>query len=241
MTADTAPPPAMPWTEEADPAERPELLTELGRLPLLPLLEALASALAARRVSLERQGDWVLLASELVLLRSRPPPPRRAGGAAEAAARQRLERRGALPPARAAADWLAARPQLGQAVWGRGAPPREAAAESPAERQLAFWEALLAVLEPRPAEVMPDAGPPAAPPVRRASRALARLRRRMAGAPVPCLLQDALPPLGEGAGARSVRLALADTFLAGLELGREGVLRLEQSTPFGPILLHPAG
>jgi segregation and condensation protein A len=38
-----------------------------------------------------------------------------------------------------------------------------------------------------------------------------------------------------------LRAGVASTFVAGLELAREGVVRLDQAEPFGAIELRPAG
>jgi segregation and condensation protein A len=50
-----------------------------------------------------------------------------------------------------------------------------------------------------------------------------------------------LPPLAANAPDRPLqaRAALAGTFLAGLELARDGQIRLEQAEGFGAVTLHP--
>ncbi|MHA8049409.1 ScpA family protein, partial [Roseomonas mucosa] len=100
----------------------------LGQLSIVPLAEQFVAALEASRgqVPLERQADWLVMASELVRLKAQallPPVPEVAGEApgeaGEEAARQlrRWEEQAAI---RAAAAWLAARPQRGIDVLGRG-------------------------------------------------------------------------------------------------------------------------
>ena len=98
-----------------DLAERQRL--DLGRLSLIDLVEQFvaASAQLASHVPIERRADWLVMATRLVLLRSRllfPATPE-AAEEAEREAAQEIARLDELQFIRSAASWLQARPQLG--------------------------------------------------------------------------------------------------------------------------------
>ena len=78
----------------------------------------------ARRVRLELAADWLVMAAWLAWLKSRLllPDGRRGRREGELAAEVLAARLRELQAIRAAAVWLAARPQLGQDVFARGAP-----------------------------------------------------------------------------------------------------------------------
>ncbi len=213
-----------------DLAERQRI--DLGRISFLALAEQFAAAMTALqdRVSLERRGDWLVMAARLVQLRARllfaPTPEEEAAAAADAAAELRLLTEAAF--IRAAARWLGERPQLGIDVFARpqsGPPPRVAS-------YMALLEACLAVLnaetvapteaqaEPRYQVERPD--------LWRVPDALARMR-----AILPTL------PQGEGRALR-LRAAVASTLIAGLELARAGEARLAQVSD-GAELMISAG
>ena len=87
---------------------------DLGRISILTLVDQFATALDRARglVPLERQGEWLLVATWLVLLKSQlllPADPAAAEQAANAVQAEllALEDRAAM---RAAAAWLEARP-----------------------------------------------------------------------------------------------------------------------------------
>jgi segregation and condensation protein A len=105
---------------------------DLARLSILALIEAFAIALegaAAQHdtrsvASLWRWGDWLVMAADLTLLRSRLllPVDSRDGSEARAQAetlRRRLADRAQIATA---ADWLEQQPQLGREVFMRGQP-----------------------------------------------------------------------------------------------------------------------
>jgi segregation and condensation protein A len=110
-----------------DLAERQRI--DLGRMSILALAEQFVAAMAqlGDRVAIERRADWLVMATRLVLLRSRllfPESPA-AAAAAERDAASELRRIDDLAEARAAAAWLGARPVLGHDVFTRGAPERQ--------------------------------------------------------------------------------------------------------------------
>ncbi|MHB0709394.1 ScpA family protein [Roseomonas sp. FDAARGOS_362] len=222
----------------------------LGQLSIVPLAEQFVAALEASRgqVPLERQADWLVMASELVRLKAQallPPVPEVAGEApgeaGEEAARQlrRWEEQAAI---RAAAAWLTARPQRGIDVLGRGSGAGEAERDLPprAAMVVAFLEATLLMLEGQGQGSAPGdiarVYRPVAPDVWTLPDALAWLRQA---------LEEQLGEvdlLGVGAGRTPApatplrqRSAVANTFLAGLELARQRVVTLRQDSAFGGI------
>ncbi len=102
---------------------------DLARLSIVALVEAFAEALTAalatpdlRSTLLGRWGDWLVMAADLTLLRSRLLVPADAAAAQDAQdeaerLRQRLLGRAEIGRA---ADWLEGRDQLGRDVFGRG-------------------------------------------------------------------------------------------------------------------------
>jgi len=219
-------------------AERQRI--DLGRMSVQALAEQFVAALAtlAATVPLELRADWLVLATRLVLLRSRllfPASPEAAAAAGQevAVALRRLDELGAL---RAAAAWLQARPQLGVDVFARPHP-------APARQTgyVALLEACLGVLRGRAAA--PEAGPayaPVIPDLWRVVDALARIQAQLAAHPDGGELAGFLPPLprDDPAHRQQARAAVASTFLAGLELARDGTLSLNQDKPFATICFY---
>ena len=163
-----------------DLAERQRI--DLGRISVLALVEQFAAAMdcLAARVPVERRADWVVVATRLVLLRSKllfPASPEAVAAAEREAARE-IERLESVRFVRAAAAWLLARPQLGHAVFARptaGPDPRAAS-------YMALMEACLTVLRGREGE--PDAAEavyrPPIPDLFRVPGALVRMRAKLA-------------------------------------------------------------
>jgi segregation and condensation protein A len=110
-----------------DMAERQRI--DFGRMSILVLAEQFVAAMAqlGDRVAIERRADWLVMATRLVLLRSRllfPESPM-AAAAAERDAASELRRIDDLAEMRAAAAWLGEQPVLGQDVFVRGVPERQ--------------------------------------------------------------------------------------------------------------------
>jgi segregation and condensation protein A len=139
---------------------------------------------------------------------------------------------------RAGADWLAAQPQLGQRVFARGQgmpiPPRPQA-----ELYVTFLEATLAMLEGREGQGVepPPTYSPRPPDLWRIADALQRLAALLQQHPTGFPLQRCLPSIPRCAPDRPIRVraALASTFVAGLELARDGTLEFDQREPFAAI------
>ncbi len=220
-----------------DLAERQRF--DLGRISVLDLVEQFVAAMdgLAGRVTPERQAGWLVLATQLVLLRSRlmlPASPAEAQDAEQDAVREerRLEERLRM---RAAVAWLEARPQLGWDTFVR--PSRK---PGRTETTMALMEACLVVLRG------PGNRPEAAPVYRpvlvrlwRVEQALARIRHMLAEDPQGGELAHFLPAMEPGADRlRQARGALAGTFVACLELARQGEVEVEQQVLFEPVRIR---
>jgi segregation and condensation protein A len=109
-----------------DLAERQRI--DWGRMSILALAEQFVAALEqlADRVAIERRADWLVMATRLLLLRSRLLFPENsvAAEAAQRDAAAELRRIDDLAEVRAATVWLGHQPILGQKVFARGATDR---------------------------------------------------------------------------------------------------------------------
>jgi segregation and condensation protein A len=219
---------------------------DLGKLPILALVTgfvtALETALAGQdhTAPLGRWGDWLVMAANLTLLRSRLLLPADAMEAQAAADEADLLRRQLVSRAeiRAAVDWLECRPQLHLEVFPRGR--SEAHVVGRVGDITALLRACLAALS------LPDGAEayrPRPPPVWRVSDAIARILARLSLVPEEGRsLAAFLPPIAAAGPEREswCRVAVSTTFLAGLELAREGRVTLEQPRPWTSIQLHRA-
>ena len=219
---------------------------DLARLSILELTEQLVAALEDRtgQAALERRGDWLVMAADLVLLRAKliAPATPEAAAQAETEAQRRFGQLQELACMRRAAEWIGAQPRLGQDVFGRGR--RERAGQPRGELLVAFLEATLRMLEGtdgQPSDVVPSYQP-AIPALWRIPDAIARVRMLLAGTTEPKPLAWFLPAIGTDGPDLALwrRAAVASTFAAGLELARDGVLAAGQETLFGPVELAPA-
>ena len=225
-----------------DLAERQKI--DFGRMSVIDLAVQFAAALERHgsQVPLERRADWLVLATRLVLLRTRLLFPanaeeERCAGAAAAAEMQLLEDRLFF---RAAGAWLTARPQLGIETFAR--PPREVVREG---GYVALMEACLTVLR-----AVPQAAPapdqpyrPVIPDLWRVVDALAHIPALLAANPEGGALASFLPPIAPDGPDRDrrIRTALGSTFLASLELAREGRIALTQDQPMAECQVRAVG
>ena len=222
-----------------DLAERQRI--DFGRMSILALAEQFVATLErlASSVPLEKRADWLVVATRLVLLRSRLifPQTQEAAVDAEREARSTLRDLDELAAARRLAAWLQERPQLGVDVFGRGTPERR-----PLESgYVALMEACLAVLRREAPEEQsaPTTYQPIVHQLWSLSDAIAHLRQLLADRPegdelASCLLQVFGPKEEETLSARK---AVAVTLMAALELAKNGMASLEQGSAFGPIWL----
>ena len=213
---------------------------DLGGISILALADQFIAAMmaAGRSVSLERQGEWLVIATWLVLLKSRLLLPDAAE--AEEAARnaeaelRRLEEQVTM---RMAASWLAARPQLGREVFTRGTPQ---ANQVPGVGFAALLEAGLIVFRGAPTRAEDAVYRPIPLQLWRVVDAMERMRILLGALPGDTPLTAFLPEMDRD-GAKHPLLArsgIASTLMAGLELEREGVLTLNQETPFAAITVR---
>jgi segregation and condensation protein A len=216
---------------------------DLSPLSILRLTDQLVGAIenSGSGIRLERRADWLVMASHLLLLKAQLLAPASPAAAEEAneEARRRLAQLDELARMRIGAEWLSARPQLGQEVFarGQGAP---AAPRPQAELYVAFLEATLSMLEDREGQgaEVPQTYRPTPPDLWRVSDAAQRITTLLEQHPYDLPLERCVPFV-PAASDRQLRLraALASTLVAGLGLAKDGSLLLNQTQPFGSITL----
>jgi len=214
---------------------------DLSQLPVADVVDQLMVALQEATIPLGRKGDWVVLVAWLLLLRSRlllPVETQPDAAATEDQLRDRLVTRQA---AQALAAWLDQRPQLGHEVFARGQPelPGTSTANQYEVDVIEFLWACAAQFED-------DAAPVDIATVYRPSwrdlysvlDARTHILRLLASDHLP--LERFLPDAPSEDGAKLAlwrRSAVASTLMAGLELARDGVVRLHQEGAFAAITL----
>ena len=227
---------------------------DLTRLPLVALVDQLATALhhAPPATPLGQKGDWVVMTAWLVLLRSRLLLPADDPAGQPEAAVQAAELRDRLvdlQAMQALARWLDRRPQLGRDVFARGQPEDFAAAigAEPDVDVVGFLWASLALFD----EVEDAVDTAAVYQPRRQywdsvvaarARILALLAQAQEGGRLEQFLPDVVEVAmtGEEIPSRVRRgLAWGCTFVASLELAKQGDLTLAQEGLFEPIHVRP--
>jgi segregation and condensation protein A len=235
-----------------DLAERQRI--DFGRMSILALAEQFAAALArfGDEVPIERRADWLVMATRLLLLRSRllfPESPA-AAAVAERDAASELRRIDELAAMRAAAAWLGARPALGHEIFTRGAPERQGVHLDTAYEAdvIAFLWASLTLFEDGTDE--PDTVARYRPlwaDLHSAREAQTRILRMLGEGGDGEELRHFLPQTSAAAEAAeaegpALRLtsAWATTFSASLELAKQGDVDLLQAKAFRSIHLSRA-
>ena len=233
-----------------DLAERERI--DLSRLSVVDMTDQFLAAMVRyeRHVRLERRADWLVLATRLVLLRSRLllPSTAEAGGEAQAEAERELARLQALQVVRAAAAWLEARPQAGRDVFTRPRRERDPRVAS----YMRLMEGCLTILEREEQgqqSAVEGVYRPVIPALFRIPDALARMRRRLADLNKPAPLISFLPKLSGAVPDHDLvaRSAVSSTFVATLELARSAELLLGSGKQFeamaasAPSLSHDSG
>jgi segregation and condensation protein A len=209
---------------------------DLTRMSILAVVDQyLAWIGEARRLRLELAADYLVMAAWLAYLKSQLllPPAQRDDPQIEQQAADFADRLRLLEAVRRTADWLAARPLLGETRWPRGKPEFLAVRrEGPAVAELA--ELLRAY-----AEVIRRAGPTI---VRLRPRrlvtveqALARIARLLTGRDWRSI--ESFLPLEWRSGLIG-RSAVASGLVAVLELTRRGEAEVHQGEPFGPVYVR---
>ena len=217
---------------------------DLARLSLPALVEQMAAALQ-QAVPLGQKADWVVMTAWLLQLRSRLLLP--ADAPAQRAARSEAGRlRGRLVQLRAVqslAAWLDAQPQLGRDVFVRGQPEMVGLSLVAGHETsvVEFLWAAMALFDDEPSD--PDTAPRYRPhwlDLHSIPDARLRIMRLLAASPDGQELDQLLPERTGGAEggtepALKRRSAWTSTFVASLELAKQGKVGLEQNQVFAPI------
>ncbi len=221
---------------------------DLGRLSLPELVDQLATALrdAGGGIPLAEQGDWVVMAAWLLLLRSRLllPADTPAQRKADAEADRLRGSLVALGQVQALASWLDRRPQLGRDVFARGQPEVvgvETATAHEADAIEFLWASLALFDDDLPGPDMAARYRPAWLDLHSVADARERILRLLADAPDGRPLDGLLPEALDVDATAVTRTGLrarsrwTSTFVAGLELAKQGDVTLEQDAAFSPI------
>jgi len=220
---------------------------DLARLSLPELVDQLATALrdASEAIPLAEQGDWVVMVAWLLLLRSRLLLPADTPAQRKADADADRLRRGlvGLGQVQALARWLDGRPQLGRDVFALGQPKQlglETATAHEVDAIEFLWASLALFDDDLPAGDTPPSYRPVWLDLHSIPDARERILRLLADAPDGRTLDGLLPePLGADAGATQTGLRArsrwTSTFVAGLELAKQGDVALAQEEAFSSI------
>lgn len=220
-----------------------DLLLELARRQKVDLHKISVLALAeqylvfveqARRFRLELAADYLVMAAWLAYLKSRlllPAPPKPDEPSAEDLAESLARRLVRLEAIRAAAQKLVERTRLGRDVFARGMPEPVVVTKT-AEWEASLFDLLSAYARERQKHALSHVTVHA-----RTVWSLAEAREalmRLAGVALDwTVLDDYLTAyMVEPAMRKTVR---ASTFVAALEMVREGMLELQQDRAFAPI------
>ena len=211
---------------------------DLRQISMVQLVEQYLAVIGrAAPLRLELAADWLVMAAWLAFLKSALLLPREPGEQPDAddlalRLRRRLERLDAM---RDAGDRLMARDRLDRDVFTRAGP------EGLSSTRQAHWQAslfdiiaaygrisartrpALHIVKPREVETLEDA--------------FARVSALVGTAAEWRAIERFLPAAGSPRWARS---ALASSFLAALELARQGRVELRQAEPFAPLYLRAA-
>ena len=209
---------------------------DLREISILALTEQyLGFVEQARTLKLELAADYLVMAAWLAYLKSAlllPREPQQDPDPDELALRLhlRLERLAAM---REAGARLMARDRVGRDVFPRGAP------EGLRTVRRASWQAgifdLLAAYGQVTSRNRPVLHVVADRPVMTLEAALERLSRLLGTQVRWSAIETFLPPASDMAYRKS---ALASSFLAALELARQGRVELRQAAPFAPLYLR---
>ena len=209
---------------------------DLKAISILALVDQyLGFVKAARAIRLELAADYLVMAAWLALLKSGlllPRDPAAEPDPEELALRLqlRLERLAAM---REAGARLVARDRVGRDVFLRGAP------EGLRTERKAIWQAeiydLIAAYGIVTARTRPVLHVVHTRPVMTLEAALERVSRLVGAAIDWDTIESFLPREAVGAFRKS---ALASSFVAALELARQGQVQMRQASPFAPLYLR---
>lgn len=212
---------------------------DLKQISILALVEQYLDYVdKARTLKLELAADYLVMAAWLAFLKSAlllPGDPEVEPSPEEMALRLqlRLERLDAM---REAGARLMARDRLGRDVFPRGAP------EGLRTVRRSCWQAelfdLVAAYGRVSARTRPVLHVVQDRQVMTLESALVRIEEMVGSAVEWRVIETFLPPEARGRFRAS---ALASSFLASLELARQGKVELEQAAPFAPLFLRAPG
>lgn len=214
---------------------------DLRALDLLALIDQLVAAVSAEAAGpLSQRADWAVTGAELLRLRSAmmlPVHDRRHQEAQDAAARlQRILQ--ARAEGLALAGWLDERAERLPPTWRRGCaePVLQAGRGDDLLQFLWGCVGVFAGFGLQGEDGLTERYVVTPLPFWRFEDALARIRDQLARPPHEATLVALAPPDATGGGGRSPqavyrRAAWASTFMASLELAREGVVVLESCAP----------
>ncbi len=241
---------------------------DLARLPLAELIDQVLATMAWD-VPLPQRADWLVMGAWLLQLRSRLLLPAEAPArqAAEGAADRLRQRLLGLAGIQALAGWLDDRLRLGRDVFARGAPehPETLRPGEPELDVVAFVWACVELFDaglPRP-DTSERYVPQPRLELHSIPDARRRILRRLADAPNGLTLDQLLPDVAPAAAETTAtatksttpdgedmqspqltlrrRSAWTSTFVAGLELAKQGEVALAQDVPFSAVHLALAG
>jgi len=211
---------------------------DLSKISILALVEQYLTFIAdAKRLKLEIAADYLVMAAWLAYLKSCLLLPREeeADPSPEELALRLQLRLQRLDAMREAGARLMARDRLGRDVFMRGAPEglrlvRKAAWQVELYDLIAAYGAVRARTQPAVHVV-------ARRPVMTLDEALARIERLVGARMDWATLESFLPETPDPEFRRS---ALASSFVATLELARQGKLEIEQQEAFAPLYVRAA-
>ena len=218
---------------------------DLTKISILKLAEQYLSFVQqARRRSFSLAADYLVMASWLAYLKSRlllpkPEQPKADEPPAEEIASQLAFRLAKLDAMRRGAEALKARPQLGQAIFGRGDP--EAIKVIPSGRiEGDLYSLMSAYISQRTREASRRYTPatPVAYPLEAARERLRRLLPEMSRWTPLSGVAPLGPAGGETQAGPSRASYVASTLSAGLELVKEGAIEARQLEAFADIYLR---
>lgn len=211
---------------------------DLAKISILALVEQYLAFIAnAKQLKLEIAADYLVMAAWLAYLKScllLPKQPEQDPSPEELALRLQL-RLQRLEAMRDAGARLMARDRLGRDVFMRAGP------EGLRVVRKAFWTTdlydIIAAYGAVRARNAPAIHIVSRRPVMTLEDAIARVERLLGVSLDWSSLEDFLPDTSDPGFRRS---ALASSFVATLELARQGKVAIRQTSPFAPLYLRPA-
>jgi segregation and condensation protein A len=225
---------------------------DLGKIPLLDLVDQLVAAVrdAPPMTPMGQRGDWVVMASWLVQLRSllllpEDAPARQAAKDEVGGFRDRLSE---LAEIQLLATWLDERPRLGRDVFvlGQLFEGVDPAVEPTPEIDVIefLWASMALFDDGTPGPDISETYRPRWRDLYSIAAARARILNRLAETPDGLPLGRLLPEVSATAGISAepmlkTRAAWSSTLIAGLELAKQGDVALAQEGLFAAIHVSP--